>query len=120
MTDMIWKNWWVVRWGKRLAHIEADDADDAIHGSTNALRGMGDWMEDPGELSAFPYVEFRNHTRPREFTRGVIDRKLRSERHSRRRSGKIVHEPSHRNHPRYRLVAHASVKPMGKSISNGF
>ena len=80
MTDTLWAGWWVVRWGQRLTHIEADNAEDAIHGSIDALRGLGDWTEDPGELSAFPYVEFGKHSIPRDFTRAVIDRKHRAKR----------------------------------------
>ena len=53
MTAAVRDGWWVVRWGQRLTHIEADDAQEAIHGAIDSLRGMGDWTEDPGELSAF-------------------------------------------------------------------
>ena len=74
MTDTVWDGWWVVRWGQRLVHIEADDARDAIQGSIEALRGLGDWTADPRELRAFPYVEMRKHAGPRDFTRAVIDR----------------------------------------------
>ena len=74
MTDAVWTGWWVVRWGRRLVHIEADDAEDAIRGSIEALRGMGDWTEDPGELCAFLYVEYGKHAGKMEFTRAVIDR----------------------------------------------
>ena len=72
MTDSVWADWWVVRWGRRLVHIEADDADDAVHGSIEALRGMGDWTENPGELEAFPYTGYGEHASPQEFTRAVI------------------------------------------------
>ena len=41
-TDAVWGGWWVVRWGQRLVHIEADDAEDAVRGSIEALRGLGD------------------------------------------------------------------------------
>ena len=85
MTDTVWDGWWVVRWGQRLTHIEADDAQDAIHGSIDTLRNMGDWTENPGELSAFPYVEMWKHTRPRDFTRAVIDRRRRATRNPPRR-----------------------------------
>ena len=43
-------------------HIEADDAADAVQGSIDALRGMGDWPEHPAELSAHAYVEHYKHT----------------------------------------------------------
>ena len=85
MTRPVFEGWWVVRWGQRLTHIEADDAEDAIHGSIDALRGMGDWTEDPVQLDAFPYVEYRKRARPREFTRAVIDRQQRVKRNPRRR-----------------------------------
>ena len=87
MTDSVWDGWWVVRWGCRLTHIEADDAEDAVRGSIDALRGMGDWTEDSDELSAFPYVEFRKHTKPKDFTRAVIDRERRRKRRSDGRMG---------------------------------
>ena len=74
MTDSLWEGWWVVRWGQRLVHIEADDAADAVQGSIDALRGMGDWPQAPAELSAHPYVEHHAHSRPGDFTRAVIDR----------------------------------------------
>lgn len=74
MTGAVWQDWWVVRWHQRLVHIEADNADDAIRGSVEALRGMGDWTGDAGELSAVPYIEYRGHARPKDFTRAVIDR----------------------------------------------
>ena len=74
MTDTVWDGWWVVRWGQRLVHIEADDAEDAVQGSIKALRGLGDWTEDAGQLSTFPYVDYRDHARPKDFTRAVIDR----------------------------------------------
>ena len=77
MTDAVWEGWWVVRWGQRLVHIEADSAGDAIRGSIVALRGLGDWTEDPGKLCAFPYTELGRHRGPRDFTRAVIDRKRR-------------------------------------------
>ena len=64
----------MVRWGERLVHIEADDAGDAVQGSIEALRRLGDWTEDPGELRAFPYVEYGKHAGRRGFTRAVIDR----------------------------------------------
>ena len=70
MTNAVWDGWWVAKWRERLVHIEADDAEDAAQGSVEALRGLG----DPGELSAFPYIEYRNHARPGDFTRAVIDR----------------------------------------------
>ena len=70
----VWDGWWVVRWSRRLVHIEADDAEDAVQGFIEALRGMGDWTKEPGELSAFPYVEYRRHARPMEFARAAIDR----------------------------------------------
>ena len=59
-----------MRWGQRLVHIEADD----VHGSIDALRGMGDWPQDPAELSARAYVEHYKHSRRRDFTRAVIER----------------------------------------------
>ena len=43
MTDAVWEDWWVVQWGQRLVYIDADDAGDAVQGSIEALRGMGDW-----------------------------------------------------------------------------
>ena len=46
VTVALWNGWWVVRWDQRLVHIEADDARDAIQGSIEALRGLGDWTED--------------------------------------------------------------------------
>lgn len=55
-------------------HIEGDEAEDAIRGSIKALRGMGDWTENAGELSAFPYGELRNHAKPEDFARALIDR----------------------------------------------
>ena len=78
MTDSLWEGWWVVRWGERLVHIEADDAADAVQGSIEALRGMGDWPEDPAELSAHAYVEHYKHSRRRDFTRAVIERHRRA------------------------------------------
>ena len=74
MKDAVWDRWWVVRWGHRLVHIEADCAEDAVKGSIEALRGMGDWTEDPTELRGFLYTEYRKYACPREFTRAVIDR----------------------------------------------
>ena len=74
MTDSLWDGWWVVRWGRRLTHIEALDAADAVQGSIDALQGLGDWTDDPDELVAFPYVEYRHHARPMEFARATIDR----------------------------------------------
>ena len=74
MTDAVWDGWWVVRWGERLVHIEADDAEDAVQGSIEALRGLGDWPENSNELRAFPYIEMRKHRGRRGFTRAVIDR----------------------------------------------
>ena len=41
MADSLWEGWWVVRWGQRLTHIEAQDATDAVQGSIDALRGLG-------------------------------------------------------------------------------
>ena len=82
--------WWVVRWGERLTvHIEADDAEYAVQGSIDALRGMGDWPEGPAELSAHAYVEHYKHSRRRDFTRAVIDRRQRagSARKGARRAG---------------------------------
>ena len=78
VTDAVWKGWWVVRWGERLVHIEADHAADAVEGSIDALRGMGDWPETRAELSVHPYVEHHRHSRPRDFTRAVIDRHRRA------------------------------------------
>ena len=63
--------------GWRLVHIEADDAEDAVQGSIEALRGLGDWTEGPGELCAFPYVEYGNHAGAMELARAVIDRERR-------------------------------------------
>lgn len=77
MTDSLWDGWWVVRWGQRLMHMEADDAEDAVQGSINALRRMGDWPEAPAELRACPCVELGKHRGPRDFTRAVIDRESR-------------------------------------------
>ena len=73
-TDAVWDGWWVVRWGQRLVHIEADDAEDAVLGSIEALRGLGDWTGDPDALAAVPYLEHHQHARPGDFTRAVIDR----------------------------------------------
>ena len=73
MTDAVWEGWWVVRWGQRLVHIEADGTEDAVRGSIEALRGLGDWTEDPSELRAFPYVEYGKHAGRRSFTRAAID-----------------------------------------------
>ena len=78
MTDTVWEDWWVVQWRQRLVHIEADDAEDAIQGSIEALRVLGDWLEDRGALSAQPYVEHHKHRRPRDFTRAVIERHRRA------------------------------------------
>ena len=90
MTEDVWSGWWVVRWGQRLTHIEADDADDAVRGSIEALRGLGDWTENPGELTAFPYVEYGKHAGAKGFTRAVIGRERRSPGpyRRRRRAGK--------------------------------
>ena len=55
----------MVQWDQRLVHIEADDAEDAVQGSIEALRGLGDWPEDPDALSAHPYVEHHKHRRAR-------------------------------------------------------
>lgn len=54
------------------------DAEDAAQGSIEALRGLGDWTESPGQLRAFPYVEYAKHAAPMEFTRAVIDRERRT------------------------------------------
>ena len=79
MTDAVWDGWWVVRWGQRLVHIKADDAARyAVQGSIDALRGMGDWPQDPAELNAHAYVEHHKHSRRRDFTRAVIDRHRRA------------------------------------------
>lgn len=77
VTGAVWDGWWVVRWGPRLVHIEADGAEDAVQGSIEALRGLGDWTEDPDELRAFVYTELGKHGGPRDFTRAVIDRERR-------------------------------------------
>ena len=88
MTDAVWDGWWVVRCGQRLVHIEADDAEDAVQGSVEALRHLGDWTENADELAAFPYVEYgKKHVKPMEFTRAVIDRKRRSSRRHREQRG---------------------------------
>ena len=79
MTEAVWADWWVVAWGQRLVHIEADDAEDAVQGSIEALRALGDWTQDPLELSAFPYVEYGKHAGPHSFTRAVIDRQRRTQ-----------------------------------------
>ena len=55
--------------GQRLVHIEARDARDAVEGSIKALRGLGDWTENPRELRAFPYTETGKHRGARDFTR---------------------------------------------------
>ena len=68
----------MVRWGRRLVHIEADDAADAVKGSVDALRGLGDWPQDPDALNAHAYVEHHAHSRPGDFTRAVIDRRQRA------------------------------------------
>ena len=60
--------------GQRLVQIKADDAEDAVQGSIEALRGLGDWPEAPAELHACPYVELGKHRDPRDFTRAMIDR----------------------------------------------
>ena len=85
MKDAVWDGWWVVRWGQRLVHIEADGAEDAVHGSIEALQGLGDWTGEPSELTAFPYIEYGKHAEPMEFTRAVIDRSRRSKNPQRRR-----------------------------------
>ncbi|MDD9981418.1 MAG: hypothetical protein OXU81_08700 [Gammaproteobacteria bacterium] len=87
MTHAVWVDWWVVAWGQRLVHIEADDAEDAVRGSIEALRGLGDWTQDPRELRAFPYVEYGKHAVPRSFTRAVIDRERRTHGPHRRATG---------------------------------
>lgn len=74
MTDAVWDGWWVVQLGLHLVHTEADDARDAVPGSIEALRGLGDWTEDPRERRSFPYTEAGKHRGPRDFTRAVIDR----------------------------------------------
>lgn len=74
MTDAVWDGWWVVRWGEHLVHIEANDAEDAVQGSIEALRGLGTGRRAPMELRACPYVEVGKHKGPRDFTRAVIDR----------------------------------------------
>ena len=76
---------WVVRWGQRLVYIQADDATNAIEGSITALRGLGDWPEDPAELTAFPRDEYHTHSRPRDFTRAVISDRDRARKPSRTR-----------------------------------
>lgn len=43
--------------GRRLVHIEAQDARDAVHGSVEALQGLTEWTEDPSQLRAVPYTE---------------------------------------------------------------
>ena len=73
-TDAVGGGWWVVRWGQRLVHIEADDAEDAVLGSIEALRGLGDWTGDAGALTAVPYFEHHEHARAGDFTRAVVDR----------------------------------------------
>ena len=78
MTGAAWEDWWVVQWGQRLVYIDADDAEDAVQGSIEALRGMGDWPEDPDALSAHPYVEHHKHRRARDFTHAVIERHRRA------------------------------------------
>ena len=87
MTDAVWVGWWVVAWGPRLVHIEADDAEDAVQGSIKALRGLGDWAENPRELRAFPYTEMGKHRGRRDFTRAVIDRERRTRGPHRRAGG---------------------------------
>ena len=82
----VWDRWWVVKWGERLTHIEADSAEDAVQWSIDALRGLGDWTENPDELHAFRYVEYGKHAGPRSFTRAVIDR-ARRHRGAHRREG---------------------------------
>ena len=79
----------VVRWGRRLTHIEAHDADDAVHGSIEAFNSMGEGTKDASALHAFSYVEYRYSTQPGDFTRAVID-------HTRRHHG--PHRP--RGHKR--------------------
>ena len=61
MTDAVWEDWGLVRWGQRLVHIEAGDAEDAVQGSIEALPGLGDWPEAPAELHAVPYVDHGKH-----------------------------------------------------------
>ena len=99
MTDAVWDGWWVVRWGQRLVHIEADNAADAVQGSIEALRGMGDWPQAPAELSAHAYVEHYKHSRRRDSTRAVIDRhrRGRSARKGARRAG--TSSPPRRHRP---------------------
>ena len=72
MTDNVWEGWWAVRWGRRMTHIEADDAEDAVQGSIDELRGMGDWTDDPSQLTAIAYTEYRGE--PGDFTRAVVER----------------------------------------------
>ena len=72
MTDSVWDGWWAVRWGQRLVHNLRHDAEDAVQASIDALRGLGDWTEDPSELSAVAYTEYRGE--PGDFTRAVVER----------------------------------------------
>ena len=69
MTDAVWEDWWVVQWGQRLVHTKADDPEDAVQGSIEALRGMGDWPEAAAKLRAFPYVVLGKPRDPRDFNR---------------------------------------------------
>ncbi|MDD9981158.1 MAG: hypothetical protein OXU81_07335 [Gammaproteobacteria bacterium] len=73
MTETVWDGWRVARWDRRLVHLEADDAEDAIRGSIEALRGLGDRTESPHELRAFRTPRWGSTQGPRDFTRAVIE-----------------------------------------------
>ena len=60
--------------GPDVVHIEADDADEAVKGSVEALREIGAWTEDASELGALPYIEYHRHARLRDLSRAVIAR----------------------------------------------
>ena len=62
MTGAVWDGWWVVRWGQRMVHIEADNAEDVVQSFFKPLQGPGDWTEDPAALHGFPYVELGKHS----------------------------------------------------------
>ena len=73
--NFTWQHWWCVRWGRRIVMVEeANDAASAIGISIEALRGMGDWTDDPAELVAFPQAEAAQHAKPHDFTRAIIAR----------------------------------------------
>ena len=75
MTDAVWEGWWVVRWGQRLVHIEADDAADAVQALHRRATGDGGLAGGPGGAQR-PRVRRapRSTAGAGDFTRAVIDR----------------------------------------------